>query len=505
MKSHKVTVENAIPRRSGGLLLWCLLVLLIVVFNFRSDAARLSTDLFELLPATELDRATAMAADEFSRNVSNRVFLLVHSDHHKSVHRATDVLAEQLKDSGLFDQIVSKIEPDWLEQVGTFYYPYRFQVLEPGDQLASPDDLGRSLVKRSMQTLSSPSGLVSGQQLINDPLFVLQRYLQSLPKGANHIKPDEGYLEVVQDGQYYNLIVGLLNGSVLSLENQDKALTTIDNAINQVMTVPDGPALSGPEIGVIRSGMIFHAGAGADDAKREVSTVGMGSILCIVLLIITVFCSVTPLLLCMLSIGIGIIAGYSFTVAIIGSIHVFTLVFGASLIGVSIDYSFHFFAEWQRQKQQWSPLVGLKHIMPGITLGLVTSLLGYLPMLVTPFPGLKQMALFSTFGLFMAWLTVVAVYPRLVHSPGSMVQKHNWLMDWVEWLLDVWHKKICSINRGYLIIVLLGCCVGVFLLMPNDDIRQLQSRSPDMVKADQAVRDIVGDFTENRFFQGGER
>ncbi len=480
-------------------MLWCLLMLLILVINCRSGIPRLSTDLFELLPATELDRSTALAAAKFSHNFSNRVFLLVSAESHEKLHGATEKLAEQLQQDGLFEQVVFRIDPNWLESVGKFYYPYRFQLLGPSDQQLSAGDLGCILLEQSWQILSSPSGLISSEQLTSDPLFVLQRYLQSLPKGASNIKPDDGYLEVSQGGRYYNLIIGLLGGSVMSLENQKQALLSVDSAITDVIGTEN--LADSDKVEVIRSGMIFHAGVGADNAQQEVSTVGTGSILGILFLILTVFRSVMPLLLCLLSIVAGVAAGYTFTAVLMGPVHIFTLVFGASLIGISVDYSFHYFAEWQRQGKNWSARAALKHIMPGISLGLLTSLLGYIPMLVTPFPGLKQMAVFSSFGLIVAWLTVVAIYPVLVRNRSIGDSQGNWLIKWVDWLLGFWDQNLsgkkCKVLVG---VALVSFCAGLLMLDVDDDVRQLQSRSPELVAADRAVRDIVGDFSESRFY-----
>ncbi|MCV5887103.1 MMPL family transporter, partial [Escherichia coli] len=99
------------------------------------------------------------------------------------------------------------------------------------------------------------------------------------------------------------------------------------------------------------------------------------------------------------------------TTWIFGKVHLFSLVFAASLIGVSIDYAFHYLTERLAAGNEWDSEQGLKHIFIAITLGLITSLIGYLGMLVAPFPGLQQLALFSSIGLIAAYITVVAWYP----------------------------------------------------------------------------------------------
>ena len=68
-----------------------------------------------------------------------------------------------------------------------------------------------------------------------------------------------------------------------------------------------------PGASVNASGLIRFAKAGADSAEREISTIGVGSMLGILLLLILVFRSLRPLLLSLLSLSIGGLAAFSVT------------------------------------------------------------------------------------------------------------------------------------------------------------------------------------------------
>ena len=89
------------------------------------------------------------------------------------------------------------------------------------------------------------------------------------------------------------------------------------------------------------------------------------------------------------------------------------MVFGASLIGVCIDYTFHFFGTYLGGYSKSTPELALRAVLAAITMGALTSILGYSGLLLAPFPGLKQMAAFSCVGLVAAWLTVVLRLPQL--------------------------------------------------------------------------------------------
>ena len=149
---------------------------------------------------------------------------------------------------------------------------------------------------------------------------------------------------------------------------------------------------------VRHTGVVVAASHGTESAKQESSTMGLDSLAGVILLVLLTFRSALPLALSLLSIGTGLLVAPASTVASFGKVHLFSLVFGASLIGVSIDYSFHYLPDRLAAGNQWQSDKGLKHIIVAITLGLITSLIGYLGLWVAPFPGLMQLALFSSFG-----------------------------------------------------------------------------------------------------------
>ena len=159
------------------------------------------------------------------------------------------------------------------------------------------------------------------------------------------------------------------------------------------------------------AGVLPHAAAGTDSALDEMSTVGLGSMLGIILLLIVIFRSVRPYLLTLVSIALGCLGGFAACIAVFGEVHLMTMVFGASLVGISVDYALHFFCERYRFDDDWSPPAAIRHIFPGISLGLITSVIGFVGLFFAPFPGMQGMALFSIVGLSIAFGCVVIGYP----------------------------------------------------------------------------------------------
>ena len=170
-----------------------------------------------------------------------------------------------------------------------------------------------------------------------------------------------------------------------------------------------------PQVEVAAAGVILYAAAAGAQAKWEVSIIGIGSLLGIVLLMWLAFYSLKPIVLIMVSIGVGCLGALSVCWLLFERIHLLTLVFGASLIGVRARL-WHLFSmpSARRGQAMLDSCQLLRRLLPALLLALVTTVIGYMGLALTPFPGLRQMAVFSALGLIFAWLTVVFWFPALV-------------------------------------------------------------------------------------------
>ena len=129
------------------------------------------------------------------------------------------------------------------------------------------------------------------------------------------------------------------------------------------------------------------------------------------------FRSLKPIAWVIVSVAIGCLSALSVCWVVFDRIHLLTLVFGASLIGGAQDYGTYFYATDSPRMR-----VNLTHGnycvgSPALTLALATTVIGYLGLALTPFPGLRQVAVFSAVGLvFMAYCDLLV--------PGFGVARH---------------------------------------------------------------------------------
>jgi predicted exporter len=276
----------------------------------------------------------------------------------------------------------------------------------------------------------------------------------------------------------------------LNIEDQAELVSSVYDLIDQAQAADPG-------LDILSTGFLLYSDAGTQSAKSEISLIGLGSVLGIVFLMLTVFRSVKPLGLAALSILCGSISAIAVTLFVFGSLHLFTLIFGASLIGVSIDYAFHFITERGFSQREKTTAQCLASVFPGITLGLMSSSIAYIMLLIAPFPGLKQLAVFSATGLIGAYLTLLCFAGNWV-QPASL-SKGSLLYRACGRYLSYW----ALIQPRHAILGICGLTVlavsAIAKINIDDSVSQLQARPPELVAQEELIGQITGESPSSAF------
>ena len=470
---------------------WASFLLLAAGFLFfRSfSGLPLETNILKLLPKTESDPLSEQAYAQFERASSRKtVFLVGGGEREKAVLVAQAVHA-QMVESELFESISFEVNPERTRQIYDVYFPHRNKLLSDQQRLALLKGEPGKIAERAVKSLMSPVSIGSAG-LSTDPLFTFQEFLMELQSEASTFSLDENLVWTESPQGAYIVIVGVLKDNAFSLTAQAQFGEFYESAKNQAKET-DSQLLS--------AGVIHHARAGAQSARRDISTIGVGSLLGLFALMLIAFRSLRPLVVSTLPILAGCLAALAVCVLVFEKVHLITLVFGSSLIGVSIDYSFHFFAERLGAGHSWNAQRGLRNIFPGISLGLLTSLAAYLSLAIAPFSGLRQIALFSSVGLAAAYISVVVWYPALLSQPGAVGVP--WTLTWSRSYLKWWPTGETKAARYVLVL----CCVvmSIYLgltLRADDDVRTFQSSPQRVIDEEELVKSLVGTSSGSQFF-----
>lgn len=479
---------------------WTLtVVIVILLFAYKLNTGiSIESNILALLPATEADPAVEKAYERFSDHIERKVVFLVGDKDFTIARQAANQFYQKLISSRIFNDVNYRLDEAKQERVFSSYFPYRSMLLSSNHQLLLEQGKFDEIISSALTHLYSP--LVNASLLEHDPLFLFGDYVSELSASLGTLNMDDGLITVTHDGIKYILISALLDLDFEPFSAQDQSLfanfyTGAKNAIVGKY----------PSVVILSAGVIHHAIAGTNSAKQQISTIGVGSLLGILLLIFLAFRSLQPLWFSLLPIAVGLLAGLVACLLVFGEIHLITLVFGASLIGVSIDYCFHFFADQYDGGSHWQAKKGLQRIFPGITLGLITSLVGYAALFIAPFPGLRQIAVFSFVGLLASYLCVVYWFPYLLSASGNIQtdKKNKKILPLFKTiaaiLISFWDSRpIYLVVLAFISVLVIVS--GLFNLQVNDDIRILQSSPTELVEQEQQIKDIFQFNGGNQFF-----
>ncbi|MDI1231407.1 MAG: MMPL family transporter [Methylobacter sp.] len=472
------------PKLTAGL--WLVGMLVICILGSQALTKDwLETSFLALLPTSEQQPEIAKATRQHNQLLNRKIVWLAGASTSGEAISHAQKLKRQLEQSQLFNKVVLEFSQQQYIQQYQQLFPYRYQLLDAQSQemlVKNPEDL----IKQNLEILNSPIGQMQAADLERDPSLLFSRYFGS--QNPIKLNLEQGIVVLSDQHRFWALLLTDLQDERLQLDKLETLSSLVDSATGQVKA-------AGGEL--LASGMPLFTAHGAESAKQEVSTVGIGSSLGIIVLLWVTFRSVRPLLLSSLAIGSGLLAALVICVLFFGKIHILTLVFGASLIGVADDYAQHFLCDSFGEKD-WNPRKGLKFILPGLSLGLLSNLLSYAGLGFSPFPGLQEVALFSAMGLLVAWLTVVLLFPLLLagftfdHQPGILKLTTYWEQHWPLWV---------SKNRRWLGLMSTAFIAsGLWMLTPQDDVRLLQSPPAELIRTADKIRSLFPMSPDNQFF-----
>ncbi|OUS26735.1 hypothetical protein A9Q99_16035 [Gammaproteobacteria bacterium 45_16_T64] len=449
-------------------------------------------DIFSLLPEESQDASVNTAVKYYQQSISNKILFFVGADEPASAKQAAELLVEKLNGSEYVSSVNGAMD-NASETANSLLYKHRYQLLSSAAKEMLSQGRATELKQQSLQMLFSPLGVTDSLLLQYDPQLLFVDFLKELTESVSIFSITDHWLTRSHEGKTYFFIDVDLGDVALPMDHQI-ALVSDVRLIQQTVLG------TSRDVSIVSVGTVYHAAAGVSQGKKEVSTVGVGSAFGVLLLLTLTFRSVVPLVLSCVAIGSGVLAALVVCFHVFGRIHVLSLVFGASLIGVTIDYAFHFYAEKNYDGATsggYNGASALRRVLPGITLGMLTSVVAYLSMGVGPFALMQQVALFSAVGLFASFLCVVCLFPLWQGATGIVATRAK---RFSSVMLALPHTAVMRHKYRVLMLVVVAMSPGVFLLTPLDDVRLLQS-SPESLKSEEKrFFDIMGVRSAFQFY-----
>ena len=475
--------ERWLPR---GFLILLLAVLAVAGWQWRQGAP-LSANLMALVPGDAPDALQLRAEQRMQEPLNREMLVLVGSADRQQAINMAQQLGEQWQASGLFEQVQWNLQAD-LPALREQLLRGRLAMLSAADReqlIAHPD----AFIEQRVQALFDPFTGFSLVPSQDDWLGLTGRIQNSQPqRGAVQLDIGSGALMAHADGKQWVLLRARTQGNAFDLTLPMQVAALLEQSRAQAAT---------QQVELLAASGLLYAASGQQQASREITWVGGGATVGILLLLLLAFRR-WRVLLAFVPVLVGMLFGAVACVAFFGSMHVMTLVLGSSLIGVAVDYPLHYLSKSWSLKP-WRSWPALRLTLPGLSLSLATSCIGYLALAFTPFPALTQIAIFSAAGLVGAYLSAVCLLPALLN--GVVLRPAQWPLNVAQCLLNARQALLKKVpTPALLALLLMFCAAGLWQLNSKNDIRQWVSAPPQLMTQAQAISRITGYQPTSQFF-----
>ena len=371
----------------------------------------IQTDLTAMLPASR-DAHPEFEA-KLTAAASEQILLLLGAEDEDTLDDAGDALNAALAET---DQLQVLIDEDRLfDHVLPVFEANRLQLLTASDRRRLANGEAADMILAELRAQRSLAMKLVPYQV--DPLGTLNRYIDSVvPKDI--AAPSKSW----QGKSLLWKVVPVRATDGMSVAGGENLQRWLDGEKAKLLS--DNGAV------LLATGVPIFTRDATSMARGEINVIGSVSMVAIVLICLLVFRSLQPLLLALFSVASGVVTAFIFCQLAFWHLHLVTLVFGAALTGVAVDFALHFAAHAGRGDI-------LQRIRSPMLLSLLSSVAGYAALLFTGVRGLQEIALFSVVGLIGACLTVLSLGPLLVRRELSWAPRLslplNFAIPW-RWL-----------------------------------------------------------------------
>ncbi len=425
-----------------------ILVILGVLVFFRP--AHTETNILKAIFSSSQDNILVDLSGKFSSKIN----VIVESDDPEKAEEIAKTFYAKLDKTKLYttDMNITGVLDD--------YEKYHNNLISNKTRLLLQDKKYNDVEQNSLQNLYNPIMPPIGS-IDNDPFLLLTDFVNNLAEN----KQIANFVPVQLNEKFYSIV----------MLNVDSSIALSPNILNDTMhdLVNLKKEFSHNGVRVYLTGAPVHSYFASSHSIFEINLICILSIFFIIGLIYLYFKSLKPIIPIILSIGLGIFAGYCATALIFKNIHILTFVFSTTLIGICVDYSLHYFVSDNGNDT-------VKEIFKSLTVSLLTTVSAFVVLMFANFILLRQISVFTIVGLITVYSIVILFYPLLLKNFSLERAK----IKYIE--IPEKYKKISVYS--IIVLALIALCRTNF----DDNIKNMYTPPKNLLNAEKLFKDIAG-------------
>jgi predicted exporter len=453
-------------------LLW--LVLLLIAGWWIGQRLHLSGDLRKFMPAAETP-AQKLLIDELGEGPGSRLLLIALSgDDGETLALQSQALQARLAGSKQF-KLVANGGDTGLEAIPERLRPYRYLLSDTLDTQRFDSAYLREQLDARVQDLGSPAASLIEPLVPADPTLETLKLAESWqPANA----PQRLYGVWFDRAGKQALLVAETVAPGFDPTGQQLAVNEIRDAFAGVRgKSPAQLLLTGPGAFSVEIG---------GRTQREAGWIGTIDTFGLILLLWIASRSWKAPLLGVLPLASAGLAGLGAVALLFDGVHGITVAFGFTLIGVAQDYPIHLFSH---QRAGLSPRDSARALWPTLATGVVSTCIAYVTFLASGVDGLKQLAVFTIFGLATAALTTRFLLPALIDpSPRDAADSARLARLWTR-IERLPRPRIALVVLAVVALAVIAFAPGAFW---QNDLSKLTPVPAAALANDARLRDELG-------------
>jgi predicted exporter len=479
------------------LALWAVATALLLAVGLALKPFSIDTNIASILPDFGVDRSLDAAERRISAASSGGFYLLAASPDFETARRSAGEILAGARDHPEVESLALGFDEGTYGSFSDYLFESRYALLPDRTRRELEAGRGKRVAREALADIYGPLSIGSLDRLDLDPFALSSTAFKSflgsgLLQGLS-VAPKDGVLAAEKDGLWYVLLVGRLRGASVGTGSGGDFVPTL-------RALCDAEIAATPGLRVLYSGVPFHTYESSQSAQSEIAVISAVATVLVLLLTVAFFRSVVPIAATLFSLLVGIGWAVASTNLLFGEIHIFTLLFGTSLIGNAVDFAMLFFAEWKNPYEKRAGPEALRRVLGQITLGIATTLVSYFALCTAPFPLILQISAFSIFGLVGAFGTLVLVIAPIKaprpSSPSMPLGFSSVVLRGYERL----RASPLAIRAALVAALAAATVLGFSRLGVGNDIRSLYSVSPELGASEREAASVLGLASSGQYF-----
>lgn len=465
-------------------IIWVVLLLMQGIYLFQGEI-RIKTNILDLITSdNDSEQETLGRGKALLEKGSNYIRLGIKGEDKDLVLKIAAIITDDLKKNPLItippSSDLAETEVEMLETLSLA----RGHILSQ-EQISflKSKPSAETIALRIQEKLTSSLGPYYARFLPYDPLLFIPEIMSTLSQQEILESKDNITFVETEEGSFFAYAFFIIDKKASRLDEQNALITEIDKLI-------DGNKETYKDIEIHWSGFIAFANESAQATKNDITRVSKWGGILLLPILLFLFRSPLPILLSIATILSGLIFGTVSSVLILGEIHILTLAFGTSLMGACIDYSLHYQCEHYLGSKKEKVF---KKVFTPITLGALTSVLAFLSLSFSEFPGLKELSIFAIGSIIGSYLGVILWFPFLLRK-GSILLNGLSAID-----TNTSHNRFKIILPNILLLLIIPASLGLYSLEIKDDIRLLQKPSEKLINSERWLQEQIPHGTPSAF------